>query len=273
MKKSFVWIVALLLVLTSAAVHAQEQRTLIVFAAASLTDAFEQIGADFEAKNPGVEVLFNFGGSSDLAAQLAEGAPADVFASANQRQMTVAEDEGRLGSNRRVFVRNRLVVITPFDNPGGMITLGDLATPGLRLVIAAPDVPVRDYTDAMLETMAADPAYGEAYRAAFMANVVSEEPNVRQVTAKVALGEADAGIVYASDVTPEISDSVVLIAIPDEFNTLATYPIAVTNDSANPELARAFVGFVLSTCGQTTLAYWGFIPARAIEPLCQPRQS
>jgi molybdate transport system substrate-binding protein len=231
-------------------VNAQDNQTLTVFA------------TDFEAENPGSDVVFNFAGSSDLAAQLAEGAPADVFASANTRQMQVAQDAGRIGGKARTFVKNRLVLIMPSDNPAGITTLRDLANEGVQLVIAAPDVPVRDYTDTMLERLADDAAYGEEYRSAVMANVVSEEQNVRQVAAKVALGEADAGIVYVSDVTPDISGQVTAIQIPDYLNTIATYPIAITNDSADPEAAQAFVDYILSDNGQDTLVNWNFISVR-----------
>jgi molybdate transport system substrate-binding protein len=241
--------------------QAQASRTLVVFAAASLTDAFEDIAVGFEAQNPGVDILFNFAGSTDLAAQLAEGAPADVFASANTRQMTVAQDAGRIGAEPVTFAKNRLVVIMPSDNPANITSLSDLANEGVQLVVAAPDVPVRTYTDTMLERLAADPAYGEAYRENVLANIVSEEQNVRQVSAKIALGEADAGIVYVSDVTPDINDLVITLAVPDEVNTIATYPIAITNDSAEPELAQAFVDYILSEAGQNTLASWNFVPA------------
>ncbi len=147
----------------------------------------------------------------------------------------------------------------PADNPAHIQSLDDLAKPGLLLVLAAPGVPVRDYTDAMLETMAADPMYGEDYREAVLANVVSEEDNVRQVAAKVALGEADAGIVYLSDITRDINETVTQLPIPDAFNTIATYPIGITTDSASPELAQAFVDYVLSDSGQAVLLGWNFL--------------
>lgn len=245
--------------------QAQADQTLTVFAAASLTDAFEEIATAFEAAHPGVDVLFNFAGSSDLAAQLAEGAPADVFASANNRQMTAARDAGRVTTRPVTFVKNRLVLIVPVENPANIAGLRDLANEGVLLVLAAPDVPVRDYTNTMLDRMAADPGYGESYREAVMANVVSEEQNVRQVAAKVALGEADAGIVYLSDVTPDISEQVMALPIPDSLNTIATYPIAITNDTANPELAQAFVDYVTSEEGQATMEAWNFVPARIPE--------
>ncbi|RPJ35503.1 MAG: molybdate ABC transporter substrate-binding protein, partial [Planctomycetaceae bacterium] len=166
---------------------ARADETITVFAASSLTDAFEEIGAAFEAENPGVDVVFNFGSSSSLATQLAEGAPADVFASANPKQMQVAQDAGRITGSPRIFARNRLAVIVPADNPAGIESVTDLAKPGLLLVLAAPGIPVRDYTDTMLDQL------GEDMKSAVLANLVSEEDNVRQVVAKVALGEADAG--------------------------------------------------------------------------------
>lgn len=257
-------LVVLLLGLLPAA--AQDGQSLTVFAASSLTDAFTEISSQFTAAHPGVEVVFNFGGSSTLATQLADGAPADVFASANAKQMQAAQDAGRIAGKPQTFVKNRLVLIVPADNPAGIQSLRDLANAGVKLVLAAPGVPVRDYTDAMLEKLAADASYGEAYRAAVLANVVSEEDNVRQVSAKVALGEADAGIVYRSDVTPDIAAEVIALPIADALNTLATYPIAVTNDSANAELAQAFIDFVLADAGQDTLLKWGFTSIR-IPPL------
>jgi molybdate transport system substrate-binding protein len=251
----------------SAAAQEPQTRMLTVFAASSLTDAFEEIATNFEAQNTGIDVLYNFGGSSSLATQLLEGAPADVFASANNTQMDVALEGGRISGTPATFVRNRLVLIVPADNPANIRSLADLDTPGIDLVVAAEGVPVRDYTNTMLERLAASPAYGETYREAVIANIVSEEENVRQVTAKVALGEGEAGIVYSSDVTPDIADSVTALTIPNAANTVATYPIGITNDSSNPELAQAFVDYVLSDAGQDTLVSWGFI---SIRPIARP---
>lgn len=225
---------------------------ILVYAAASLTDAFTEIGAAFEAANPGTTVVFNFGGSSQLAAQLVEGAPGDVFASANDRQMQVVVDAGLVTATPTMFLSNRLVVVTPVDNPAGVTRLEDLANPGILLVLAVPGVPVRDYTDEIVAGLGSD------FSSAFYTNLVSEEDNVRQVAAKVALGEADAGIVYRSDVTPDIQAQVVKIDIPDEQNVIATYPIAPVADADNPAGADAFVAFVLSAEGQAILANWGF---------------
>lgn len=255
----------LLLLLLAITPSLQAQDTLLVFAAASLSDAFTEMATAFQAEHPNVEILFNFGSSATLATQLSEGAPADVFASANNSQMNAALDAGRIAGSARTFVKNRLVLIVPIDNPANIQSLQDLDNEGVQLIVAAEGVPVRDYTNAMLERLAADPAYGETYRGAVMANIVSEEDNVRQVAAKVALGEADAGIVYVSDVTPDIAEQVIAISIPDYLNTIASYPIAVTNDSALPELAQAFVDFVLSDTGQDILVSWNFISVRIPE--------
>ncbi len=243
---------------------AQETMTLTVFAAASLTDAFTEIADSFVSENANVEIIFNFGSSSTLATQLAEGAPADVFASANIRQMEVAQEAGRIEEPSAIFARNRLVIAVPADNPAGIDSLADLAMPGVLLVFAAPEVPVRVYTDAMLDMLAADPAYGDSYRDAVLANLVSEEENVRQVIAKIALGEVDAGIVYQSDITPDVAETVMAVSIPDEFNQIASYPIATISDSANPDHAQAFVEYVLSDAGQAILLEWVFAP-RCLE--------
>ncbi len=252
----------MLVVFCGMSAAAQESRTLIVFAAASLTDAFTQIAADFEAQNPNVDVIMSFGGSSQLATQILEGAPADIFASANLRQMQAIVDDGLTVDAPQVFALNRLVLIVPAENPANIRYLRDLANDGVKLVLAAPAVPVRDYTDAMLDEMAASRLYGAAYRDAVLANLVSEEDNVRQVAAKVALGEADAGIVYLSDVTPDIQDDVQLIPIPDRLNTLAEYPIIALNTAADAALAAAFVEYVLSDAGQAVLGSWNFVPVR-----------
>lgn len=230
-----------------------------VFAASSLTDAFSALGQAFEAQHPGSAVVFNFAGSSQLAAQLVEGAEADVFAPANATQMQKVIDAGRVAAGtERWFVSNRLTVIVPADNPAGIGTLEDLARPGVALLLAVEGVPVRQYTDAVVAAVAA--AQPAGFQEAFYANVVSEEENVRQVAAKVALGEADAGIVYTSDVTPDMAGQVRQIAIPDAQNVVAAYPIAALADSANSEPAQRFIAFVLSAEGQVILAQWGFGP-------------
>jgi molybdate transport system substrate-binding protein len=206
-------------------------------------------------------MTFNYGSSSQLATQLTEGAPADIFASANAKQMQVAQDAGRIEGDPQIFLTNKLVVIVPIDNPAGIQTLADLAKPGVKLVLAAAGVPVRDYTDQMIEKLVTDSSYGQAYSDAFYKNVVSEEDNVRQVTAKIALGEGDAALVYTSDVTPDIESHVMQIEVPDDFNVVAQYPIGAVKGSEHADLAAAFIEYVLSADGQAILAKWGFGPA------------
>ena len=240
---------------------------LVVFAAASLTDAFGEIGTRFESANPGTTVVYNFGGSQQLAQQLGQGAPADVFASANARQMEVAVESGRVISGTpRNFVHNRLVVIYPADNQAGISTLQDLTQPGLHLVLAAPEVPVGAYSLDFLNKAAATVEFGATYSETVLSNVVSYEENVRSVLSKVVLGEADAGIVYTSDVFGYAAAQVGQIDIPDALNTVASYPLATVADSAYAELAAAFVDYVLGEQGQQILADFGFVPIASDEP-------
>ena len=231
-----------------------------VFAAASLTDAFREIGERFQAANPNSRVTFNFGASTQLRTQLEQGAQADVFASADQAQMDRARQAGRIAGPDEIFVTNRLVLIAPRANPGGVQGPGDLATPGLKLVMTLPEVPIGVYTQTMLDRMSQDPRFGPDFVVRVNANVVSREPNVRQVVARVQLGEADAAVVYASDVTPPAAPHLATFDVPDQFNTIATYPIALAADAPQAEAGRAFVDLVLSPVGQGILARWSFVP-------------
>jgi molybdate transport system substrate-binding protein len=235
-----------------------EPKILNVFAAASLTDAFNEIGKNFEATNPGVTVTFNFAGSQALQTQIEQGAPADVFASANKTEMDALISGSYVSQDApQIFLHNKLVVILPGDNPGGLSKLEDLAKPGIKLVLAAEEVPVGKYARQALDTM--NGQFGSDFEDKVLANVVSNEDNVKQVVAKVQLGEADAGIVYTSDAVaaPELKT----IEIPDDLNVIAKYPIAPLGKSANADLAKAFIEYVLSTEGQAVLQKWGFTPA------------
>lgn len=238
---------------------------LTVFAAASLTEAFTEVGQVFESQSEGVTVVFSFGSSSELAAQLAEGAEADVFASANQRQMENVVQLPGVAADPVDFLTNSLVVIVPADNPAGIETLKDLAQEGVQLVSALPDVPIRGFTEEMLDKATAVSSYGADFKTAVLANLVSEETNVRQVVAKIALGEADAAVVYKSDVTPDMAEQVQVVEVPADVNITAVYPIVVLNDGPNPETAQAFVQFVLSDAGQAILGKWGFGPVNSVQ--------
>jgi len=239
-----------------------EEQTLTVMAAASLTESFTEIAAAFEEANPGVTVSINFAGTQALVEQLTQGVEADVFASANTKYMTAIIEHGRVTEGTdSVFAHNKLAVIYPKDNPGEITELLDLAKEGLVLDLADPSVPVGNYTVNFLEKAAEDPAFGEAYKEGVLANVASYEENVKAVVTKVSLGEADAGIVYLTDITADAAEMVDILDMPDELNTIATYPIAVLSDAVKPDLAQTFVDFVLSSEGQAILASYNFVPA------------
>jgi molybdate transport system substrate-binding protein len=242
------------------AAPAGQTTELNIFAAASLTDAFKEIGMKFEAANPGAKLIFNFAGSQQLAQQIGQGAPADVFASANKKQMDMVIQSGQvISGTQRTFVRNRLVVIYPKDNPAKLNTLKDLAKPGVKLVLAAKDVPVGGYALDFLARASKLPNYTEAYSPTVLANVRSYEENVKAVLSKVALGEADAGIVYTSDIALDSADKVGRLDIPDDLNTIAAYPIAPIKGSQHADLAKKFVEYVLSPAAQQILVKYGFI--------------
>lgn len=230
--------------------------TLTVFGAASLTDAFGEIATELEAANPGLEIVQNFAGSQALVTQLTEGAPADVAAFASDSAMADAIETNVVTAEPVKFVENWLTIVVPADNPAGIASPADLAKPGLKLVLAQESVPVGGYSRASICKMGADTAtYGNDFVASVAANVVSQEDNVRSVLSKVALGEADAGIVYTSDVTSDVQ----AIAIPANVNQVASYPIAPVA-SGNQELAEAYISYILSPEGQAILASYGFIP-------------
>jgi molybdate transport system substrate-binding protein len=227
-----------------------------VFAAASLTDTFTEIEGTLEESNPGLDITFNFAGSQALLTQLQEGATADVAAFAATAPMATAVEDGLTAADPVTFAWNRLTVVVPSDNPAGITSPSDLGKDGVKLVLAAPEVPAGNYARQSVCLMAADPGtYGDDFIAKVAGNIVSEEDNVRSVLAKVTLGEADAGFVYTSDVT----DDVTAIKIPDDVNVIADYPIAPLAEG-NAELADAFISFVLSDEGQAILERYGFLP-------------
>jgi molybdate transport system substrate-binding protein len=232
--------------------------SVVVFAAASLREAFEAAAPAFTART-GVAVTFSFGGSDTLVTQLKQGAPADVFASANDAQMKVAADAGLLAGSPRTFAHNRLVLIVPRANPGKVRGLADLARPGVTVVLAAPTVPVGSYARAAFRRLNGQPGFAPDFDAAVERNVVSNELDVKAVATKVSLGEADAGVVYATDVTHAIAVRVTKTDFPASASPDATYPIAVLRNAQNAAGARAFVDFVLSRDGQAFLRARGFV--------------
>lgn len=253
-----IWTGIAALALLPAAAAVEAQQTLTVFAAASLTEAFTAIGKSFESSHPGVQVQFNFAGSQVLATQIEQGARADVFASADQRWIRYAEDKKLLTNAPVLFARNRLVVVLPKSNPGAIDKLQDLARPGVKLILAGRQVPVGAYGREALSRLGSAPGFPPKFDQLVLSNLVSEEENVRAVVAKVQLREADAGIVYQTDVSANLRPQLRLLAIPDRYNPIAQYPIATVNGGS--WLGAEFIELVLSPDGQSLLARRGFMP-------------
>lgn len=218
---------------------------LVVFAAASLTETFADAETEFESAHPGVDLRLNLAGSQILATQLLEGAHADVFASANAAQVDRVQAAGRVGESS-LFAVNHVVVATPPDNPAGITALDDLTRPGLRIVLAAPAVPAGDYARRALRQLGVEDAV--------LANVVSNEDSVRGVVSKLVLGEADAGIIYASDAEHATLHH---FRMPDAGDVAVHYEIASVADADAPALADAFVKFTHSEAMGAILADHG----------------
>ena len=240
-------------------VRAAPASSITVFAAASLTEAFTVLGKVFEERTPGLHVAFNFAGSQQLALQIEQSAQADVFASADQRWMKYLQQRGLILGAPREFARNRLVIIIPRSNPGKITQLQDLARPGLKFVIEADAVPAGHYVREALAKLSRAPGFGPDFAQRVLKNVVSEEDNVKAVVAKVQLGEADAGAVYRTDVTQAVSDRITAIDIPDPYNVIASYPIAIVK-GGNPGGVQ-FATMILSQLGQQLLWGYNFLPA------------
>lgn len=254
------YVIALIILLAPASgINAQDnaRQSLTVFAATSLTDVFESLRAAFIEANPEIDVLLNFSSSLTLAAQLIQGAPADIFASANELQMNSVVKSDLIATDAiDIFAHNRLVLITPADNPAEIESVQDLTNDAVLLVLAAKGTPIRAYTDDMIASHAEE--YGQDFFERVMRNLVSEESNVRQVVTRIALGEADAGIVYQSDAIGDVADQIHRINIDPLHNQLASYPIAPLANSVNSALAQSFIAFVLSQEAQPIFAEYGF---------------
>jgi len=216
---------------------------LTVFAAASLQPAFDKVATQFKTQD-NITTTFNYAGTQTLISQLTQGAQADVFASADVAHMTTAQNGGLIAGTPQVFVHNRLEIAVEKGNPRGIHALADLARPGLTIVLADPSVPAGRYAQQALA------------KAGVTVHPASLEPQVTGVLSKVTLGEADAGIVYVSDIVT--SGKVDGIAIPDSQNVIADYPIARLSGAQNKTGADAFIKYVLSSQGQAILAGAGF---------------
>ncbi|MGP9539331.1 molybdate ABC transporter substrate-binding protein [Brachybacterium sp. AOP43-C2-M15] len=226
----------------------EEAATLQVFAAASLQEPFEEIGEQFESEHEGVEVEFNFAGSSTLVEQIQQGAPADVFASADTRTMDKLVDADLQAADPVDFASNTLMIAVPAGNPAGVADLQSLTAEDLNLVVCAPEVPCGAATQTVQEA------------AGLELSPVSEEQSVTDVLSKVTSGEADAGLVYVTDVQ-KAGDAVEGIEFPEAQEAVNIYPITTVDGSAEPELGRQFVDLVTGEAGQEILAEHGFAGA------------
>lgn len=233
---------------------AAEKEKLVVFAATSLREAFTTMGETFKRSHSEVELVFNFAGTQELRLQIEQGASADVFASADQRHMAELLRVGRV-QTQAVFARNEPVVVVAQESAATIREFADLAK-ATRIVIGAAEVPIGRYTAQILDRASAK--FGADFRARIESKVVSRELNVRQVLAKVTLGEADAGIVYRTDALSN-KDRIPVVAIPSDINVIAEYPIAVVSSPTLSKLARTWVDFVLSVEGQKSLRSVGFL--------------
>lgn len=222
--------------------------TISVFAAASLTASFNALGSSFRTANPGVTVKFNYAGTPTLVTQIEQGAPADVFASADTANIDKLTADGYTSGTAKVFAHNQLEIVVAPGNPKGIKGLADLAKSGVIYIAEAPTVPAGKYALQALAT------------AGVKVTPKSLETSVTAVISKIELGEADAGIVYTTDVTAA-GNKVQGVAIPAADNVLATYPLVAVKGTTNSAVANAFIAYVLSAKGQSTLATFGFMPA------------
>ncbi|HKR49784.1 MAG TPA: molybdate ABC transporter substrate-binding protein [Pseudonocardiaceae bacterium] len=227
---------------------AQQRITVTVLAAASLTDVFNKVEPRFEAANPGADLKFSYGASSDLATQIVNGAPADVFASANEKQMKVVADAGKVAGESKPFTTNVLTIVVPPGNPKGIRSFADLAKPDVTELVCAPQVPCGAATKEIEKAtkITLSPA--------------SEEPDVRSVLAKVQAKEADAGLVYVTDAR-SAAGKVEQINFPEARDAVNVYPIAVVDGAPQAQLAAAFVAYILGPEGQRELTAAGFSPS------------
>lgn len=231
------------------------KEALVVFAAASLRDAFGNLKGEFSKAHPNLELTFNFAGTQELRAQLEHGAAVDVFASADRKNMDALESASRV-KKAAVFARNEPVIVVAKEQASKVTGLADL--PRLdKLVIGAPEVPIGRYTGQILSN--ANKTLGADFSSKVEKKIASRELDARQVLAKVMLGEADAGVVYRTDAN-SAKDNVAVVPLPADVNVVAEYPIAVVAAAPHPALAEEWLNFVLSSAGQELLGQAGFLP-------------
>jgi len=235
-----------------------EQIELTVLGAASLKGALEQAKTAYEAAVPGTTMTLSTDSSSALRTQIEQGAPADVFLSADTTNPQALVDAGLADGEAIAFAGNVLTIVVPSDNPAAIVTPADLARNGVKVVAAGEEVPITKYAKQVVDNLARLDGYPAGFAAAYAANVVSREDNVKAVVAKLELGEGDAGIVYVTDA--KASARVATVQIPDEANVAATYTGIVVKASARTDAARAFLDWLAGPAGQAILAGSGFLP-------------
>jgi molybdate transport system substrate-binding protein len=256
-------LVILLLIAQTGCISAAESSPaeLTLFAAASLTGVVGDLKPVFESAHPKVSIIINLDSSSTLETQIKEGAVADLFLPASVKNMDNLDKEGLIdAATITPYATNKLALIVPVDNPAGITSLADLAKPGVKIVSETSEVPVRKYTEQMLNKAINNTEYGQTFVDAFRANIISEETNVASATLKVALGEADAGITYYSDVTKDLGDKITIITIPEDLNVVASYEAGVLTEAKQPELAQEFIDLLTSEEGKAMLKDYNFIP-------------
>jgi molybdate transport system substrate-binding protein len=241
---------------------ADEQQDLTVYCGAGLTGALSEIGEIYE-NSSNMSVKFNFDGVPALRAQIEQGAYADVLVSASVKHMKALQSEGFMDNQTvQIFARNKVAIIVPNDNPANITGLKDLAVPGLKILMGTRELPAGDYALQVLDKLAADPEYGPAFKESVLANIVSQETTVNRIVSKVALGEADAGFAFISDVSPQMVGKVTKILIPDKYNVIGDFPVGVLSQSKHKEEAQAFIDVIMSNEGQAILEKYGFIPVK-----------
>jgi molybdate transport system substrate-binding protein len=231
---------------------------LTVYGAASLKGALEKAKTAYEAAVPGVTLTISTDASSALAVKIEQGAPADVFLSADTKNPQALVDTGLTDGPAVAFAGNKLSVIVPADNPAGITTPADLAKAGVKIIAAGEEVPITKYANQLIDNLAREPGYPADFAEAYAANIMSKEDNVKAVVAKIELGEGDAGIVYVTDAAA--STRVTTVEVPDSANVLATYAGVVVKASPNAAAAQAFLAWFAGPDGRAILAGFGFLP-------------
>ena len=237
------------------------EQVLVVSAAASLQDSFIGVGKLFEHDHPGTKIAFNFASSNQLFSQIEQGAPVDVFASADMSLLKRLEEKSTITENS-VLARNKLIVIVSKRSRMKINGLGDLKKNGVRIILAGNQVPAGRYARQILQKADQTGSFGPDYNSLVLQNIVSEEPDLRMVAMKIAFGEADVGIVYVSDARGDVGNKLKTITIADNLNVLMEYGVAIVKSSTHPELAKEFYDLLLSPKGQNIFTKGGFLPAQ-----------